>query len=193
MSQACPTTKSSSLSVKRVPDDYSTTGWRINVHLHAIRDLRHRENMRTRIPRKSGMSLIYMLKTNINSKVKCDRQDPSCSNCTLRHFPALIIVRIANSCAGLRSNIQCEYRAPLPRGPRKRKYPPEEDLHIRLEHYEELLKSFGIVDPANTVMDRTLDLRLKGAPATTAYRRALPLPDGKVVISEQGKPRYIEK
>lgn len=95
---------------------------------------------------------------------------------------------------GIRSNIQCEYRAPLPRGPRKRKYPPEDDLHARLERYEELLRGFGIVDPGSTSLDDSkLAIRTTRTPNPGTFRRTIPLPDGKVVLSEHGRPRYIEK
>jgi hypothetical protein len=57
-------------------------------------------------------------------KIKCDKQDPKCSNCT-------------------KSHAECIYQAPpLPQRHRKRQ--ADEELLSRLNHYEELLRSHKI-------------------------------------------------
>lgn len=66
-------------------------------------------------------------------KIKCDKQDPKCSNCT-------------------KSHAECIYQAPPP-PQRHRKRQADEELIARLNHYEELLRSHKIdFKPNNTVL-----------------------------------------
>ena len=66
-------------------------------------------------------------------KIKCDKQDPKCSNCT-------------------KSHADCVYQAPPP-PQRHRKRQADEDLIARLNHYEELLRSHKIdFKPSTTVL-----------------------------------------
>jgi len=66
-------------------------------------------------------------------KIKCDKQDPKCSNCT-------------------KSHAECIYQAPPP-PQRHRKRQADEELIARLNHYEELLRSHKIdFKPSNTVL-----------------------------------------
>ncbi len=66
-------------------------------------------------------------------KIKCDKQDPKCSNCT-------------------KSRAECIYQAPPP-PQRHRKRQADEELIARLNHYEELLRSHKIdFKPSNTVL-----------------------------------------
>ncbi|PMD31717.1 hypothetical protein L207DRAFT_558487 [Hyaloscypha variabilis F] len=66
-------------------------------------------------------------------KIKCDKQDPKCSNCT-------------------KSHADCIYQAPPP-PQRHRKRQADEDLIARLNHYEELLRSHKIdFKPSTTVL-----------------------------------------
>jgi hypothetical protein len=63
-------------------------------------------------------------------KIKCDKQDPKCSNCT-------------------KSHAECIYQAPPP-PQRHRKRQADEELLSRLNHYEELLRSHKIDFKPNT-------------------------------------------
>lgn len=66
-------------------------------------------------------------------KIKCDKQDPKCSNCT-------------------KSQAECVYQAPPP-PQRNRKRQADEELIARLNHYEELLRSHKIdFKPTNIVL-----------------------------------------
>lgn len=66
-------------------------------------------------------------------KVKCDRLSPQCSKC-------------------VKSNVQCEYKAPAPPKRGKRKH-AEAELQSRLHHYETLLKENGVPLPKGTHHD----------------------------------------
>jgi hypothetical protein len=64
-------------------------------------------------------------------KIKCDKQDPRCSNCS-------------------KSHAECIYQAPHP--PQRRKRQTDDELISRLNHYEELLRSHKIdFKPINNV------------------------------------------
>jgi hypothetical protein len=81
-------------------------------------------------------------------KIKCDKQDPKCSNCT-------------------KSHADCIYQAPPP-PQRHRKRQADEDLIARLNHYEELLRSHKIdFKPSTTVLTpkSVQDEHGKGSPS----------------------------
>ncbi len=64
-------------------------------------------------------------------KIKCDKQDPRCTNCT-------------------KSYADCIYQAPAP--PQRRKRQADDELISRLNYYEELLRSHSIdFKPSNNV------------------------------------------
>lgn len=82
-------------------------------------------------------------------KVKCDRLNPRCSKC-------------------VKSNVQCEYKAPAPpnRGKRKR---VEAELQAKLQHYETLLKDRGVCLEQHAPNDPHSS---KASPATPAQTQA---------------------
>jgi hypothetical protein len=66
-------------------------------------------------------------------KIKCDKQDPKCSNCA-------------------KSHADCIYQAPPP-PQRHRKRQADEDLIAKISHYEDLLRSHKIdFKPSTTVL-----------------------------------------
>jgi Fungal Zn(2)-Cys(6) binuclear cluster domain len=65
-------------------------------------------------------------------KIRCDKQDPKCSNCT-------------------KSQADCVYQAPPP-PQRNRKRQADEELLARLNHYEELLRSHKIDFKPSTIV-----------------------------------------
>ena len=107
-------------------------------------------------------------------KIKCDKQDPKCSNCT-------------------KSHADCVYQAPPP-PQRHRKRQADEDLIARLNHYEELLRSHKIdFKPSTTVLtpQSVQDDHVKASPGHQSVQTldAIPHANGKFVDG-QDHPLY---
>lgn len=90
-------------------------------------------------------------------KIKCDKQDPRCSNCA-------------------KSQAECIYQAPAP--PQRRKRQADEELISRLNHYEELLRTHKIdFKPSSNVLTprSTQDTPLKESPSSPHFPQSAPL------------------
>lgn len=99
-------------------------------------------------------------------KIKCDKQDPKCSNCT-------------------KSHAECIYQAPPP-PQRHRKRQADEELLSRLNHYEELLRSHNIDFKPSTnawtpqpVQEAPLPKASPASPPPIATLETIPPPSDK--------------
>lgn len=113
-------------------------------------------------------------------KVKCDRQPGGCANCTKVRVP-------------------CVYKAPPP--PRRRKKGVRDiDTSSRLRLYEDALRQLGVdpeevvrQDPAKgSVIQSASEMNEFLRPQTTSKQRNFHPSEIGVLVTEQGKSRYLE-